>query len=311
MSYHLPVLLESTIDGLNIKPNGIYVDLTYGGGGHSKAILSKLKNGKLFAFDQDADTLSNKIDDNRLTFINQNFKYVKKFLKLYGVEKVDGVLGDLGVSSYHFDKSIRGFSTRFDGDLDMRMNQSQSHTAKDVVNDYGIKDLTLLFKKYGELKNASAISNSIDVFRSKKSISTTNDLKEAVKKNLPKHKSNKVLAKIFQAIRIEVNQELKALEEMLLQLIDIVKSGGRMIIISYHSLEDRIVKNFIKKGKIYGEIEKDIYGNYELPFIAINNKPITPQKDELKINSRSRSAKLRIAERIWRIYIININRKAN
>ena len=298
MSYHLPVLLESTIDGLNIKPNGIYVDLTYGGGGHSKAILSKLKNGKLFAFDQDADTLSNKIDDNRLTFINQNFKYVKKFLKLYGVEKVDGVLGDLGVSSYHFDKSIRGFSTRFDGDLDMRMNQSQSHTAKDVVNDYGIKDLTLLFKKYGELKNASAISNSIDVFRSKKSISTTNDLKEAVKKNLPKHKSNKVLAKIFQAIRIEVNQELKALEEMLLQLIDIVKSGGRMIIISYHSLEDRIVKNFIKKGKIYGEIEKDIYGNYELPFIAINNKPITPQKDELKINSRSRSAKLRIAERI-------------
>ena len=298
MSYHLPVLLESTIDGLNIKPNGIYVDLTYGGGGHSKAILSKLKNGKLFAFDQDADTLSNKIDDNRLTFINQNFKYVKKFLKLYGVEKVDGVLGDLGVSSYHFDKSIRGFSTRFDGDLDMRMNQSQSHTAKDVVNDYGIKDLTLLFKKYGELKNASAISNSIDVFRSKKSISTTNDLKEAVKKNLPNHKSNKVLAKIFQAIRIEVNQELKALEEMLLQLIDIVKSGGRIIIISYHSLEDRIVKNFIKKGKIYGDIEKDIYGNYELPFIAINNKPITPQKDELKINSRSRSAKLRIAERI-------------
>ena len=298
MSYHLPVLLESTIDGLNIKPNGTYVDLTYGGGGHSKAILSKLKNGKLFAFDQDADTLSNKIDDNRLTFINQNFKYVKKFLKLYGVEKVDGVLGDLGVSSYHFDKSSRGFSTRFDGDLDMRMNQSQSHTAKDVVNDYGIKDLTLLFKKYGELKNASAISNSIDVFRSKKSISTTNDLKEAVKKNLPNHKSNKVLAKIFQAIRIEVNQELKALEEMLLQLIDIVKSGGRMIIISYHSLEDRIVKNFIKKGKIYGDIEKDIYGNYELPFIAINNKPITPQKDELKINSRSRSAKLRIAERI-------------
>jgi len=298
MSYHLPVLLESTIDGLNIKPNGTYVDLTYGGGGHSKAILSKLKNGKLFAFDQDADTLSNKIDDNRLTFINQNFKYVKKFLKLYGVEKVDGVLGDLGVSSYHFDKSSRGFSTRFDGDLDMRMNQSQTHTAKDVVNDYGIKDLTLLFKKYGELKNASAISNSIDVFRSKKSISTTNDLSEAVKKNLPNHKSNKVLAKIFQAIRIEVNQELKALEEMLLQLIDIVKSGGRMIIISYHSLEDRIVKNFIKKGKIYGEIEKDIYGNYELPFIAINNKPITPQKDELKINSRSRSAKLRIAERI-------------
>ena len=298
MSYHLPVLLESTIDGLNIKPNGTYVDLTYGGGGHSKAILSKLKNGKLFAFDQDADTLSNKIDDNRLTFINQNFKYVKKFLKLYGVEKVDGVLGDLGVSSYHFDKSSRGFSTRFDGDLDMRMNQSQSHTAKDVVNDYCIKDLTLLFKKYGELKNASAISNSIDVFRSKKSISTTNDLKEAVKKNLPNHKSNKVLAKIFQAIRIEVNQELKALEEMLLQLIDIVKSGGRMIIISYHSLEDRIVKNFIKKGKIYGDIEKDIYGNYELPFIAINNKPITPQKDELKINSRSRSAKLRIAERI-------------
>ena len=210
MSYHLPVLLESTIDGLNIKPNGIYVDLTYGGGGHSKAILSKLKNGKLFAFDQDADTLSNKIDDKRLTFINQNFKYVKKFLKLYGVEKVDGVLGDLGVSSSHFDKSSRGFSTRFDGDLDMRMNQSQSHTAKDVVNDYGIKDLTLLFKKYGELKNASAISNSIDVFRSKKSISTTNDLKEAVKKNLPNHKSNKVLAKIFQAIRIEVNQELKA-----------------------------------------------------------------------------------------------------
>lgn len=298
MSYHLPVLLESTIDGLNIKPNGTYVDLTYGGGGHSKAILSKLKNGKLFAFDQDADTLSNKIDDNRLTFINQNFKYVKKFLKLYGVEKVDGVLGDLGVSSYHFDKSSRGFSTRFDGDLDMRMNQSQTHTAKDVVNDYGIKDLTLLFKKYGELKNASAISNSIDVFRSKKSISTTNDLSEAVKKNLPNHKSNKVLAKIFQAIRIEVNQELKALEEMLLQLIDIVKSGGRMIIISYHSLEDRIVKNFIKKGKFYGEIEKDIYGNYELPFIAINNKPITPQKDELKINSRSRSAKLRIAERI-------------
>ena len=298
MSYHLPVLLESTIDGLNIKPNGTYVDLTYGGGGHSKAILSRLKNGKLFAFDQDADTLSNKIDDNRLTFINQNFKYVKKFLKLYGVEKVDGVLGDLGVSSYHFDKSSRGFSTRFDGDLDMRMNQSQSHTAKDVVNDYGIKDLTLLFKKFGELKNASAISNSIDVFRSKKSISTTNDLKEAVKKNLPNHKSNKVLAKIFQAIRIEVNQELKALEEMLLQLIDILKSGGRMIIISYHSLEDRIVKNFIKKGKFYGEIEKDIYGNYELPFIAINNKPITPHKEELKINSRSRSAKLRIAERI-------------
>ena len=297
MEYHQSVLLNETVDGLDINPNGIYVDVTFGGGGHSKAILQKLENGRLFAFDQDAEALSNGIDNECFVLINQNFRYLKKSLRLHGVTQVDGVLGDLGVSSHQFDSAERGFSTRKEGVLDMRMNQSQLFCAKQVVNEYEVEKLAGVLKKYGELKNAFQIALSIERYREEHSIETTSDLKEAVKKNIPAHKSNKILAQLFQAIRIEVNEEMAALEEMLLQSVEVLKSGGRLSVISYHSLEDRLVKNLIKKGKFEGELEKDIYGNTQLPLHAINRKPIVPSIKEIEQNSRARSAKLRIAEK--------------
>ena len=298
MEYHQPVLLNETVDGLDINPDGIYVDVTFGGGGHSKAILQKLENGRLFAFDQDADALSNSIDDERFVLINQNFRYLKKSLRLHGITKVDGVLGDLGVSSHQFDAAERGFSIREEGVLDMRMNQSQSLCAKQVVNEYEVDDLARVLRKYGELKNAYPMALAIERFREDQKIETTNDLKEAVKNNMPPHKSNKILAQLFQAIRIEVNEEMAALEEMLLQSVEVLKSGGRLSVISYHSLEDRLVKNLIKKGKFEGEVDKDFYGNDQLPLHAINRKPILPETEEIEQNSRARSAKLRIAEKV-------------
>ena len=298
MEYHQPVLLNETIDGLDINPDGIYVDVTFGGGGHSRAILQKLKNGRLFAFDQDADALSNSIDDERFVLINQNFRYLKKSLRLHGISEVDGVLGDLGVSSHQFDVAERGFSIREEGVLDMRMNQSQPLNAKQVINEYEVEDLARVLRKYGELKNAYPIALAIERFRRDQKIETTNDLKEAVKNNMPSYKSNKILAQLFQAIRIEVNEEMTALEEMLLQSVEILKSGGRLLVISYHSLEDRLVKNLIKKGKFEGEVDRDLYGNIQLPFHAINRRPILPLAEEIEQNSRARSAKLRIAEKI-------------
>ena len=298
MKYHQPVLLNETVDGLEINPDGIYVDVTFGGGGHSRAILQKLENGRLFAFDQDADALSNSIDDERFMLINQNFRYLKKSLRLHSITEVDGVMGDLGVSSHQFDAPERGFSIREDGVLDMRMNQSQPLCAKEVVNEYEVEQLSDVLRKYGELKNASSMALAIMRFRNDQKIETTCDLKEAVKNNIPPHKSNKILAKLFQAIRIEVNEEMTALEEMLLQSVEVLKSGGRLSFISYHSLEDRMVKNLIKKGKFEGEVDKDFYGNIQLPLHAINRKPILPAKEEIEQNSRARSAKLRIAERV-------------
>lgn len=298
MEYHQPVLLQETVDGLNIDPNGIYVDVTFGGGGHSKAILQKLGGGKLFAFDQDADALENCLDDERFVLINQNFRYLKKSLRLHGITQVDGVLADLGVSSHQFDAAERGFSIREDGDLDMRMNQSQVLSAKEVVNDYEVNELASVLRKYGELKNAYPMSLAIERFRGDGPIETTTDLKEAVKNNMPPHKSNKILAQLFQAIRIEVNEEMAALEEMLLQSVEVLKPKGRLSVISYHSLEDRLVKNLIKKGKFEGELERDLYGNVDLPLNAINRKPILPTEEEIQENSRARSAKLRIAEKV-------------
>lgn len=298
MEYHQSVLLNEAVDGLDINPDGIYVDVTFGGGGHSKAILQKLENGRLFAFDQDADALSNSIDNECFVLINQNFRYLKNSLRLHGIKQVDGVLGDLGVSSHQFDSAERGFSTRKEGVLDMRMNQSQPFCAKQVVNEYEVDKLAEVLKKYGELKNAFPIALSIERYREEHNIETTSDLKEAVKKNIPPHKSKKILAQLFQAIRIEVNEEMAALEEMLLQSVEVLKLGGRLSVISYHSLEDRLVKNLIKKGKFEGELDKDIYGNTELPLYAINRKPILPSIKEIEQNSRARSAKLRIAEKI-------------
>ena len=256
MEYHQPVLLRETVDGLDINPDGIYVDVTFGGGGHSKAILQKLENGRLIAFDQDVDALSNEIVDERFVFINLNFRFLKKSLRLHGITEVDGILADLGVSSHQFDSAERGFSTREEGELDMRMNQSQSLCAKQVVNEYQVEDLARLLRKYGELKNAFPMALAIERFRDDQKIETTNDLKEAVKNNMPSHKSNRILAQLFQAIRIEVNEEMAALEEMLLQSVEVLKSGGRLLVISYHSLEDRLVKNLIKKGKFEGEVIK-------------------------------------------------------
>lgn len=298
MEYHQPVLLNETLDGLDINPYGIYVDVTFGGGGHSKAILQKLENGRLFSFDQDTDALANAMDDDRFMLINQNFRYLKKSLRLHGVKEVDGILADLGVSSHQFDVAERGFSIRDEGDLDMRMNQSQSLCAKEVVNNYEVDELAMMLRKYGELKNAYPIALSIDRYRAEQKIETTTDLKDAVKNNMPPHKRNKILAQLFQAIRIEVNEEMAALEEMLLQSIEVLRPGGRLSVISYHSLEDRLVKNLIKKGKFEGDVDKDFFGNTLLPLKSINRKPILPTEKEIEENSRARSAKLRIAKKV-------------
>jgi len=297
MEYHNPVLLHASVDGLNIKPNGVYVDVTFGGGGHSKEILSRLgPNGKLFAFDQDEDAMANALPDERFTLINENFRFIKRFLRFYGVKSVDGILADLGVSSHQFDVPERGFSTRFDAELDMRMSQKNDLNAYRVVNEYDEINLRRVFLDYGELKNAPVLSRTIIEAREHQPIKTTDELKEVLAKYLPERVRNKILAQIYQAIRIEVNQEMDVLKEFLEQSLEILNPEGRLSVISYHSLEDRLVKRFIKNGMFEGEPERDFYGNFSVPFKTIE-KLIVPDFDEIKINNRARSAKLRIAEK--------------
>ncbi|WP_276389838.1 16S rRNA (cytosine(1402)-N(4))-methyltransferase RsmH [Eudoraea chungangensis] len=296
-NYHNPVLLKESIDGLNIVEGGVYVDATFGGGGHSKAILERLgSSGKLFAFDQDEEALDNVIEDDRFTLINENFRFLKQFLKFYGIREVDGILADFGVSSHQFDTADRGFSTRFEAVLDMRMSKRNSKSAYDIINAYSYDDLRKVLFNYGELRNADAIAAVLIENRDMGAIKTSSRLKEVLKKFLPPFKENKILAQIYQAIRIEVNEELLVLEEFLNQTIEVVKQGGRLSLISYHSLEDRLVKRFIQAGNFSGEIEKDFYGNTNLPFKKIG-KLIVPTEREVKTNNRARSAKLRIAER--------------
>jgi 16S rRNA (cytosine1402-N4)-methyltransferase len=282
---------------LNIKPDGVYVDVTFGGGGHSKEILRRLgPNGKLFGFDQDEDALENALTDNRFVLINENFRFIKRFLRFYGIKEVDGILADLGVSSHQFDVPERGFSTRFDAELDMRMSKKNDLSAFKVINEYDDANLKRVFYDYGELKNAPALSRTIIEAREKKEIQTTDELKLVLSRFLPAHISNKILAQIYQAIRIEVNQEMDVLKEFLLQSLEILKPEGRLSVISYHSLEDRLVKRFMKNGMFEGEPERDFFGNFSVPFNLVG-KLIVPSDDEIKINNRARSAKLRIAEK--------------
>lgn len=298
MNYHNPVLLMESVDGLDIKEDGIYVDVTYGGGGHSKEILKRLgPNGKLLAFDQDEDALMNTLDDERFTLINENFRYISQFLKFYGIRKVDGILADFGVSSHQFDKAERGFSTRFDAALDMRMSKKNSVSAYDVVNTYSYDELRSVLFHYADLRNANAIAKTIIASRVDTPIKTSAQLKEVLKRFLPKHKEHKILAQIYQAIRIEVNQEIQALKELLQQVPALLNSGGRLSVISYHSLEDRLVKRFIRAGLFEGEAEKDFYGNINVPLKKVGGL-IVPSKAEIALNNRARSAKLRIAERV-------------
>jgi 16S rRNA (cytosine1402-N4)-methyltransferase len=298
MEYHNPVLLTQSVKGLNIKPDGIYVDVTFGGGGHSREILNHLgPNGKLFAFDQDEDALENVIDDDRFTLINENFRFIKRFLRFYNVRNVDGILADLGVSSHQFDVAERGFSTRFDAELDMRMSQKNDLNAFRVVNEYDESNLKRVFLDYGELKNAPAIARVILEARAITPIKNTEQLKIVLSRFLPAHKSHKILAQMYQAIRIEVNQEMDVLKEFLEQSLDILNLNGRLSVISYHSLEDRLVKRYIKNGLFEGEPERDFYGNFSVPFKTIG-KLIIPDNNEIKLNNRARSAKLRIAEKV-------------
>ncbi len=294
--YHNPVLLNECIEGLNINPDGIYVDVTFGGGGHSRAILERLKGGHLYAFDQDADAAGNAFADERFTFIPQNFRYMKNFIQLYANSKVDGILADLGVSSYQFDTPEKGFSTRFEGRLDMRMNRNNPIDAANIVNTYEVTALAGVFSRYGELRNAMAIARDIASAREYKPLETTTDLKDAVAAHLPKGQENKTLAQIFQALRIEVNQEMEALETFLSQCPEVLKPGGRLVVMSYHSLEDRMVKNFMRSGNADGVIEKDFFGNQNTPYKLITHKPIVPGDEEIARNSRARSAKLRVGE---------------
>jgi 16S rRNA (cytosine1402-N4)-methyltransferase len=282
---------------LNVQPDGTYVDVTFGGGGHSRAIFEKLENGRLLAFDQDPDAIKNAIQDDRFTLIPQNFRFLKNFLKLHQAVPVDGILADLGVSSHQFDIPERGFSTRFDAPLDMRMNPSTGKTAADIVNQYSQNELQNLFTLYGELRSSYCISQKIVEAREKHPIETTGQLMELLKKCLPEKKINKLSAMVFQALRIEVNQELEALKEMLRQAADILKPGGRLVVIAYHSLEDRLVKNFFRSGNFEGKIEKDFFGNVLSPLKPLSGKAIVPDQDEIKLNSRARSAKMRVAEK--------------
>jgi 16S rRNA (cytosine1402-N4)-methyltransferase len=298
MAYHNPVLLHQSVDGLNVRPSGIYVDVTFGGGGHSREILSRLdENGKLFAFDQDEDALENKIDDPRFTLIEENFRHMKRFLRFQSVRQVDGILADLGVSSHQFDVPERGFSTRFEGGLDMRMSRRNTLDAHKIINQYDEAGLRRIFHDYGELKNAPVFARTIVEARAHQPIGNTEQLKSALARLMPPHKANKILAQVYQAIRIEVNQEMEALREFLQQALEVLRPGGRLSVISYHSLEDRLVKRFIKNGMFEGEPERDFFGNFSVPFKAVG-KLIVPDDAEIASNNRARSAKLRIAEKI-------------
>lgn len=297
MTYHNPVLLFESIDGLAIDPSGIYVDATFGGGGHAGEILNRLGgDGRLFAFDQDKDALQNAFEDERFTLISQNFRFMARFLRFYGIDKVDGILADLGVSSHQFNEPERGFSTRFNTGLDMRMDTDSKKTAYQVVNGYSEKQLADVLFNYGELRNARAMAKAIVQYRTEKEIKTSFELKDALAKFLPRHKEQKVLAQVFQAVRIEVNDELAALQEFLLQTPALLKKGGKLSVISYHSLEDRLVKRFMRSGMFEGEPEKDFYGNVDVPFKP--QKLITPSLREIEGNNRARSAKLRIATKL-------------
>lgn len=297
MDYHNPVLLQTSIDYLVQDPDGIYVDVTYGGGGHSRAILERLRNGRLIAFDQDSDAQENLIDDERFTFVASNFKNLNRFLKYHHAYPVDGILADLGVSSHQFDTPERGFSYREDGALDMRMNANAGDSAQDIVNQYDEKALSDIFYRYGELPEGRALARRILKSREEQPIQTTQQLVDVLKPVLPRGKENKTLSKIFQAIRIEVNQEMSVLEAFLTQSIDALKEGGRLVVISYHSLEDRMVKNYMRSGNLGGEIEKDFFGNPLTPFKLITRKALQPEADEIDQNPRARSAKLRVAEK--------------
>ncbi|WP_291968036.1 16S rRNA (cytosine(1402)-N(4))-methyltransferase RsmH [Maribacter sp.] len=295
--YHNPVLLKETVDGLNIKEDGIYIDVTFGGGGHSKEILKRLgKEGRLYAFDQDEDAQANALGDPRFTLIAENFRYITQFLKFYGIKKVDGILADFGVSSHQFDQAERGFSTRFDADLDMRMSKRNTLSAFEVVNTYSYDDLRKVLFEYGDIRNANAMAKVIVANREEEKIQTTDALKTVLKQFLPEHRQHKILAQIYQAIRIEVNQEIAVIKEFLQQTPGLLNEKGRLSVISYHSLEDRLVKRFIRAGQFEGGPEKDFYGNIDVPLKKVGGL-IVPTKEEIKLNNRARSAKLRIAER--------------
>ena len=297
-TYHVPVLLKESVDGLDIQPDGIYVDVTFGGGGHSKEILSRLsKKGHLYSFDQDADAEKNIVDDPRFTFIRSNFRYIKNWMQYYEVEQIDGLLADLGVSSHHFDDETRGFSFRFDAPLDMRMNKRAGQTAADVLNNYTEEQLADVFYLYGEMKNARKIAKAVCTYRSKKPIQTTADLGEVIEPLMRSEREKKDMARLYQALRIEVNHEMDALRDMLLGATTLLRTGGRLSVITYHSLEDRIVKNVMKAGNAEGKIEQDFYGRISSPYRLVN-KVTTPSDEEQQQNPRSRSAKLRIAEKV-------------
>lgn len=296
--YHIPVLLNESIEGINLHADGIYADMTFGGGGHSKEILRRMgEDCHLYSFDQDEDAEKNIVDDKRFTFVRSNFRYLRNFMRYYGVEQLDGILADLGVSSHHFDDSERGFSFRFDGKLDMRMNKRAGMTAADIVNTYDEEKLADVFYIYGELKNSRKLAATIAKARQQKQITTIGEFLDIIKPLFGREREKKELAKVFQALRIEVNHEMEALKEMLYEATDLLKPGGRLVVITYHSLEDRMVKNLIKAGNIEGKVEQDFYGNVQSPFRAVNNKVIVPTDEEVNQNPRSRSAKLRIAEK--------------
>ena len=297
MDYHLPVLLNESIEGLKIKPGGVYVDATFGGGGHSNEILKRLEKGKLIAFDQDEDAESNIPDDKRFTFVRHNFRFLRNFLKYLGIETIDGLLADLGVSSHHFDTPHRGFSFRFDSELDMRMNTKSDFSAKELVNTYPLDKMISVFQDYGEVRNAKVLATTIVTYRERNPINSIRDLLESIHKCLPKYSENQYLAKVFQALRIEVNREIEHLKTMLLQAVGLLNPGGRLVIISYHSLEDRVVKNFFRNGTFETETLTDLYGNIIRPLQPVNRKVIVPSENEITHNARARSARLRIAEK--------------
>jgi 16S rRNA (cytosine1402-N4)-methyltransferase len=299
-TYHNPVMLKECLEGLNIDPEGTYVDATFGGGGHSMAMLEKLKGGKLIAFDQDEDAKkeAEKIQHRSFTFCQANFRYMKRYLKLHGATKVNGILADLGISSHQIDEASRGFSTRFDGPLDMRMDRKAKVTAAKILNSYSEEQLHKIFGMYGELKNAKTAAKAVVAKRKAAPLATTLDLKMVLQSVAPRGKENKYFAQVFQALRIEVNEELQALEDFLHQSGEVMEKGGRLVVLSYHSLEDRLVKNYINTGKMFGEVEKDFFGNKLKPFEAVNRKPIEASEEEIEQNNRARSAKLRVAEKL-------------